>query len=453
MLILFVVNLSMSPPYTRVPNEHFPDSMSMFEEKVKQNFIAAAQEQLTRDDKIIYRMEERGEREATQSNFEGPQVHLYSVKHWNREFFGRNPQRGMRVFDISGFNYDPDHDNFGLPNVTASVSNVKLYTPPQRPLQALFGFTSKKNKPYRVYRKKIKSNKNGVLVEDLEMELWLTTFSVNVTIVPDLKGPRIGLSAEDKQRVTYPAYWYKGSSNHPSDSLLDRIPLGKLKREINDYRYNNLHIVLKVIPDKSPWYIKTDSSQNEKPDIGIGAIYCDSIKVNTEKSENRISPNLHRGKAVPLLSSYLRPETDMSAKVDVMYEPPERRLENPNDTTFWNRAYYVDIFFNNIGSWKENLGLRKYADQVTFTFVMPILVKGSWDIRAPNEIIPDFEPPEAYNYQFSLANLIPDLGIPKIGKIIFLILAGFILLVVLGTFVAPVANFINRIVKLFTPSS
>ena len=81
-----------------------------------------------------------------------------------------------------------------------------------------------------------------------------------------------------------PEYWYTNDDNrdvNPND-------LGTAKKAENlNQIYNNITVWLRVMPNVSPWYIKTRNAENLKPKMAIGAIYC--TEVNNDVGEREIS--------------------------------------------------------------------------------------------------------------------------------------------------------------------
>ncbi|MCP5106268.1 MAG: hypothetical protein GY950_22975, partial [bacterium] len=124
----------------------------------------------------------------------------------------------------------------------------------------------------------------------------------------------------------------------------------------------------------------------------------------------------------------------------------------------WSRPQYVWIHFDNIGSWSTGnfiIGTRKTADHVIYTFLIPVFVVGEWDVKMPTGLV-EFKPEKPFVAKgFGLADLIPSLGLGKIGKFLVIGLIGFILLFLLGGIFPPVMtifkSILNRIVSIFKP--
>ena len=386
---------------------------------------------------------------GTTGNFEGPQVHIAFLKFFN-DHFDHEDGNKMRFFDGNTLNFDPDHPFFGLPNVITKVSPVRLFDPDKSGIRSLLRMGSGKElqKPYRTYRKKIIPVDTGFVIREFEMQLWLTEFNVTVDILPERKAPPVPITVEEKETTTFPGKWY-GSSRKS-------VKLKELREEWKNNRYGDLSLILKIIPNNSPWYFKTDEGVNTTPAIGIGAVYCSQMIIVNEKDERRVSPNIQKGSALYLHPEY-NPET-VANQVDGMSENIEslasELLEEQIDPVkkgsldgFWNKPYFIRLFFNNIGSWREGfLGNRKFDDQVTFTFLMPVFVLGSWDIIPPNEIIPEWDPPEPYFKEFKLKNLLPQWGMGKFGRILSIV-GMFVLIFILLRVFFPVFSSVLKIFK------
>jgi len=277
------------------------------------------------------------------------------------------------------------------------------------------------------------------------MQLWLTEFKVTVDIIPERKSPLYPPTSEEMNRVKYPGYWY--------GSTQEFIKLGDLKQEGRNNRYNNIMLILKIIPDNSPWYYRTKYERNVKPAMGVGAIYCESLDVTREEEENRISPNIQKGSVIFLHPSYdaqkdsvetMQISENLESAAQRIFDQQEEKIDT---SSFWNKPYYIRIFFNNIGSWKNWSGTRKYDDQVTFSFLMPIFVIGSWDVIPPKEIIPEWDPPEPYTKDF-FQNILPSFGLKTFGKILSGLGWAFVLIILIPLIFPSVLNIIAKIFKL-----
>jgi hypothetical protein len=351
-------------------------------------------------------------------NFEGPEVQFAQVSFYDKDL--NSTQQPHLFFSPNSINYDPDDQDYGLPNIIGNIGPVSLYEPKEDKELSDFLFKtqgSREPKPYKEYQKRIVPTDNGKPAKILKMQLWLTEFSVDFSIRPERKpsGPRPG----------------------------------GLDEEWTNNRYGNLHFFLRIIPNNAPWYFKTPEMKNEKAEMAVAAVYCNSLTVVREPEQMRISPNIHKGMALPLYPRIERggqtaASTEAKQKIvasgDQLFNERATALESSatgREDSIWNKEYYIELFFNNIGSWREGfLGTRKYDDQVVYGFLMPIFVIGSWDVIPPKEVIPDYAPHPAYFKEFKLSNLLPSFGLKAFGKILSAAALIFILFMAL-TIVFP----------------
>jgi hypothetical protein len=422
------------------------------DEKYRNEYEAYQREASTklaeRFDEFASQTGELGYRGGTTGHFEGPQAHIAYLK-FHDEILTRSD--GDRLyFDGNTLNFDPDHPFYGLPNLVANVGPVKLYEPEGGKLSQLLRIAagSQEPRPYKIYKKRVRSSDPSAPVRSFEMQLWLTEFEVTVGIVPERNDPPIPPTREERERTTYPGYWY-GSSQK-------QVKLGDLKEEWKNNRYGNVTLVLKIIPNNAPWYVKTALEQNERPDIAIGAVYCSDLVMSREQDEQRISPNIQKGSVI-----FLHPESGAGV-------PEEESVKFPDDLSsaaqkvfdetvggssrsgagIWNKPFYIKIFFNNIGSWKEGwfLNWRKFDDQVTFHFLMPVFVVGSWDVIVPSEIIPKWDPPKPYYDEFTLGSLFPSWGLGFLGKLFSGGAMVLVLIVLLALLFPSVLSLVNAVI-------
>ena len=76
------------------------------------------------------------------------------------------------------------------------------------------------------------------------------------------------------------------------------------------------------------------------------------------------------------------------------------------------------LFFNNLGSWRSGVfNQDQYHDQVRYSFLMPVFVVGSWNVIPPQEILPEWDPPEPYIKKISLKKLPAVLEDGRCGKV------------------------------------
>jgi hypothetical protein len=240
------------------------------------------------------------------------------------------------------------------------------------------------------------------------MQLWLTEFQVNIDIKPD-KECSVNISDEEKNTISYPGYWY--------GSALPTVKLKELRKEYKDNRYGNLSFILEVIPDNSPIYYQSGHNTTTKADFAIAAIYCSEAAIGNEPKVQRISTNIIPGQPVFLNNQF--DDKMMNENINGFSEYVETNadkimdLKMKNSDFIWNKPYYIKLHFNNLGTWRSGLfDQNQYHDQVNYKFLMPVFVVGSWDVIAPQEILPEWNPPKPFIKKISLKNLLPfgDLG-------------------------------------------
>ncbi len=385
--------------------------------------------------KIQYQASSTG---GTTSNFEGPQVHLKAIKFFDEILTHENIGLRLKHFDGVSAHFDPDHTYYGLPDVKISIQDVRLYEMEKGAAGQFLSLSSgSEPKPYKVYRKAIVDDSLGLKSRIFEMQLWLTEFDVNVDIRPDRDIP-VTISDSEKETTKYPGYWYGSNQKF--------IYLKDLDKEHRDFRYGDLSFILEVIPDNSPIYVKTATGQTTKPDFAIGAIYCKGAKIGNEPNVQRISTNIHAGQPVFLNHNFdfgtmnentynISPNLESAAK-----QVLEHKTKNSN--FIWNKPYYIKLFFNNLGTWRSGLfNQNQFHDQVSYSFLMPIFVVGSWDVIVPQEVLPEWNPPEPYIKKFTLKSLLPFWGNGFLGKIGSIVLVFLVLFFLISMFFPRIMRF------------
>lgn len=384
--------------------------------------------------------------EGTTGNFEGPQVHLKGIKFHNEYLTAKDIGSRLKHLDGVSAHFDPDHTHFGLPDVKISVKDVRLYDPHKNSIAEYLQFGSSKPEPYKIYKKKIDSDSTGGKEKYLVMQLWLTEFDVTVDIRPD-QDASVNISNEEQNTISYPGYWY--------GSELSSIKLSELAREHKDFRYGDLSFILEVIPDRSPIYVKTASGISEKPDFAIGAIYCQKATFGNEPDVQRISTNIHAGQPVFLNDAFdfevmnkntLGLSASMESNASKFME-----LKAREENFIWNKPYYIKLFFNNLGTWRSGIfNQNQFHDQVSYSFLMPVFVVGSWDVIAPQEVMAAWNPPQPYVRTFTFKNLLPmwNMGwAGKIGGILLIGSIGVIVVLIIFPSLIPLLGYFNTKVR------
>lgn len=386
-----------------------------YEAKVKQELTRPENESAA---SLAYQPSSKG----TSGNFEGPQVLLKAIKFHN-EILNKEDER-LKHFDGLSAIFDPDHPYYGLPDVKISIKDVRLYKPEQGKIANLLGFDNDP-KPYQIYKKEFVSDSAGKR-KHFEMQLWLTEFEVTIDVRPDLDTHH-AKREEEKGSLSYPGFWYGLQKKS--------VNLEDLEMEFKDQRYGNLAFILEVIPDKSPIYIQTTQGKTSKADFAIAAIYCSKAQIGNEEKVQRINTNVHSGQPVFLINEFdfEKMNTNVGHNPESLPANVERVLnaENPKDAFIWNKPYYMKLHFTNLGTWRTGLvNQNKFHDQVTYSFLMPVFVVGSWDVIAPQEVLPKWDPPAPYIKKFSVTTLLPFWAKGVLGKIVGLALV--ILLILIG---------------------
>ena len=339
------------------------------------------------------------------SNFEGAEIKLAGIQVYD-SIYRRKSKKPYYTYHCNGARLDSDHPMYGLPDIEITVGPVAYYEPEKSVLQSLIKLgINNKPKPYKTYTKRLIIDSLGIQNKFIEMQLWLTTFSVNITVTADRAKPQIQPSEASLNERIYPGYWYKDSRRYISINDL------KHKQEYKNHQYSDITFVLEVNPNASPWYIKTEHTQTEMPDIAVGAVFCQKL-VKYPKDENKIHLQTYKGMAAPLYNKAFENDKPLSDDLDESIRNVMNDMENIKNENIWNKKYYIKLYSANIGSRQEGfLGNKKFDEQIEYTFLMPLFVVGSWDIQIPSEILPEMEIPKAYYKSLSLKNLLPKWGL------------------------------------------
>lgn len=351
------------------------------------------------------------------SNFEGAEVQIVGLQHHD-SIYGNKSQKPYYTYGCNYALFDPDHPFYGLPDIEMKVGPVTYFQPETNGLEKLAGLgLNSKPHPYKIFRKPVYDS-TGRKVNIFEMQLWLTQFRVTLTVVSDRDKPQVNLDDETVKAKIYPGKWYGDTRKFISiNDLRD-------KEEFMNHRYSDLSFIFEVNPNSSPWYIRGNNQHTIMPDIAVGAVVCNQM-VKLPEKENQIQISLQKGMMAPL---YLEPfERNISTiDTDINSLQLVLRLNEYKKFNIWNRKYFFRIHSKNFGARQTGILWNKktFDEQVEFTFLMPLLVVGSWDVQLPWEVIPTMEAPQPYYKSFSIKNLLPDWGIGSLGKG----LSGFIIL-------------------------
>ncbi len=387
--------------------------------EVKNRFYLSEKERL--ENKYNHQLE------MTSNQFEGPQVHLqefiYNKTSFSldtvQKYLHTNSEKakGFSRFDIHSISFDPDHHQLYKPDIYVQVVPPKPYEFKEKNLKKFFGYLdggANEIGPYKTYNKEVFTinDDTTISVENINMDLWLTTFSV--TIASDSYTKKIRLQDEDHEK--------RGN------------------KEYQNQRHLPFTIVLKIFPNVSPWYVNNGSSFDKKADMAVGAIYCSHIrKWPKDDTDIGVIPR-EAGVALPLIKQDY--SVDMTA--DNYFE-----LED-SDNTVWNKPVYATITFTDFGSYTKKWGLERGDEKITFDFIMPLFVRGSWDIQIPTEIIPEYKPIPPYTRKLSDI-LLPKWGFKGFGQTIsmmlYLIIGAILLITFFPLLPSIVIGFIRNLVK------
>ena len=418
------------------------------------------------------------------NHFEGPQVMIHAL-----EFMGftvsESDQSAIKNGNIyikgTQLSLDPDHPDWGLPNLRINVGPVEIYQPNHTIINKLLGglgMADNTQHPYRIFRKRIKQEQaNGNIKNSfLEIQLWLTEFHVNVSIIPDKKTKK----TKGAKKITYPGKLYYSN---------DDISLAHLEPEYKNYRYRDVNIVLKLIPNNNSWSLTTSPQYKDyyvsadKPIMATAGCLCSTIDIHGETGRESVIQNLHPGSILTLYPDYQKPKQynkyskaigtkdfggidfdpienwlKMDDIIQAYSQPPLQTKFNekfrPNTgRVIWDREQYVWIHIDNIGSWTRWEGLwegkTKSADTIDYTFILPLFVIGNWDIKMPAGLTQWQPQAPVKDRGFGLIDLFPGFGFGDIGKYAslgFSVLLGIVLLFVL---VPVVANGVKGFLNLF----
>ena len=336
--------------------------------------------------------------QMTSSQFEGPQVHIEKLVYRNKEFYRDSVNKNreefkefITPFTIHGFQFDPDNRTTGKPDIIVSVAPpVPFQENRSRILNNILEkIDGRKDNitPYKTYSKEVYSIVDSTIqIEHIKMDLWLTKFEVNISIQ---------------------SWGIKKEENDDGN------------REIANQRHPPFDLLLRIIPNVSPWYVNDGSSFDKKADMAIGAIYCNEIIKDPKDSRNIGVVPRNVGDALPLIKQ---------TYYNNLNNPQEIFNQKDDNNTIWNKPLYAYISVPSIGSYRT---LSKKGDEmVNFSFIMPLLVRGSWDIQIPSSIVPEYQPTPPYKRKLTNI-LLPKWGLGVFGQgLSLIIISGFLVVLV-----------------------
>ena len=352
---------------------------------------------------------------VTNNNFEGPKVELVNIEHWGKP---ANLENKLQVLDYStkSMKFDPDHPSLGLPDVEVKLSSATLYQPGHKNIVEKLGnfvnrIGSDKPRPYKTFTKTIlPANEKDTLPMAIEMQMWLFQFSLTISAKPNrIKKNKVNLTEAEKQQKKYPGYWYQKSGMLTADEL---------EAEPKNNRYGNLKVWLRIRPNDAPFYVNNSIGVNDKPEMALGAVYCMGLTKEPKGDDSKINSLVIPSSELSLYSApdFGSREKGITESQSADFSQYHGTSLSRNDTTensIWNKDYYVKVYLDNFGTWKEGLFKGKFDDQITYDFMMPVLVEGSWDVMPPYELIPKWDPPKPYHKRG--LSVLPQWGL-KFGK-------------------------------------
>ena len=444
--------------------------------------------------------------------YQGPNVEIHAIEFMSedaikqgefKKSFTSVDQRYLnRNAEFSQYllNFDPDHNGYGLPNLKVAVSPVHLgeansdkadkstSTFEMQPFGESFseiknyiGDIFKKNPILKTGPIKNMIWKGEGCDKNLseEVSLFITRFRVAVTANPSAKEDfdLDIFSPEEKEKITFPRYWYtKLDANASGKLTLDEL-INHFSNE-NEYTYGHISVIFKINANSLAedfFTINSDKFKSKGVDFAIGGLYVyDYTLDENSKEEPKLHPILDKGTARPLTYEYneLKYDRTLVSKngnlnLDIEREGVVQEQISYTRTNcktkkgrFWNTERYFDLRFDNIGARTTGLlGLSNRSDQITYDFVMPIYVRGNWEIKPfDQKHTGEFNPAKPLkgltffdksgSVMSSIWGLVGD-GIYNIGKWATLALLLIFLIAFLFSFFPSMIFLIERVFAIF----
>ncbi len=206
-------------------------------------------------------------------------------------------------------------------------------------------------------------------------------------------------------------------------------------------------MVLELIPNASPWYIKTANAETVKPKIAVAGVFCQHFTINESLEPAKLDFNTFAGKSSPLFFYPFEKndqmlDAELSSNTQAFYE----KINEINRQNIWDRPYYIRLSSKNIGSRNKLTAIKGRDDMITMEFLMPLFVVGDLEVTIPSELMAEWNPPDPWNKSFSLKNLLPEWGLSGFGKFFSGILIGGIVFLILIA-VTPLAGIVGRFIR------
>ena len=331
--------------------------------------------------------------QSTVTRFEGPQIHLntftYNQKPYNLDSVRKAAIRKLFVHaDLTSFEFDPDSAQKGMPDIKVTVSQPQLFQERKDQdldLQNIFssiGENPDKLSPIKTYDKvRYHWVDSSTLKYDyFQMELWLLEFTLTVET--------------------------------------DGFHRNGLNDEIRKKRHPPFNLELKI-PIENPWFINRNGSFSDKADMCIAGVFIKEI--------SKIPSNASI-KFIPDKISHALPLKGIS-KIESLHQV-DKLIDNPS---IWNKTDYVNLTITDIGT-RGRLAVHK-NEELTIHFLMPMLVRGNWDVKLDPKIFPK-EMQAKVNKRGLSDILLPKFGLKLFGKgistLLYILLIGIILVALRG---------------------
>ena len=380
------------------------------------------------------------------SNFEGPKISIEYLSHrgkiWDEE------QLPKFSFTPQSINFDPDWASYGLPNLHIEVAQPQFVNAVNSENTHSKYFEKVKNQlgilsetgPVKSYSKTYK-NEEGKLVKEY-FDLYLTKFNITIGVKPIREAPMIKPTSEERHQKSYPKHWYQ-DIEFSKGKLVSLDDLRQRAKEGKNHRYAQVECVFKIDPNQLVNYTGNPQKQT-RADVAIGEIITQQIKTNFNSKAGY--QQAHLNPSAPGLSLDLFSEPTLNNRHNPV-QLKQNQFPNTANSIF-NKAVYFRIQSNNIGSWDKK-GLffgTEWDDQFTITCLMPILVKGKFEVVLDSKFRPSYIPNEAYFNHVSFSDIIPDWGLSRIGKYISYGFIVFIHIVAI-LFIPQLFTLINAVFK------
>ena len=391
---------------------------------------------------------------GTTTNFQNPSIMIHAVEWLGKSYTGSFDLtgKGGGKLELLGSQmlFDPDHPDWGLPDIVVSTSHIIKDGINEKPFLSGLFFGRNKDEPYRTYKLTLT---NGSV---LEMKLYITVF--NILIDTSFQSNPQERSREELT-YEYPSIYY-----YPAAASNSRTPLRNIRNEFKNQRYYNLNIVFKIKLNNNMTYVEgfTPSGNkltNKKPRMAVGALICSEIESSNGLNENRMGVAkglLRKGSAITFFQKYecnknesnFRPDSDIGQLLNNAFDFIKQSFSSGSDEnkSIFQDEQYFKIPLDQIGTWKSGIiNQNKRHDYLYATFLMPIFVIGNWEIQMPEKIA-KWANPEKVIKPFSIFDLFPKFGRGLLGKIFSFFVTMLTLLFVIAIIVPKFPEILSKLI-------